>query len=350
MTRCVGRLLILAMMLVMNSPPVGAQILAQAEPRYRELAFLTLRNRLSGEKQEAFYGNGRSTLKAGFCRVRDRGPRALSSLAEASPSFIRDDLLQVDRVSQTKRRTVLDRLQETVADGNPLLYVHGYNISFEKGCRRAVLLQENASASGRLLWFSWPSDGALANYTRDEADLYWSVPDITEAMIELARRFGSGRVNVAGHSLGARGTVLALSEMAFRAPDVRLGHIVLLAADMDFGIFKRMLPRIRPLSRHITVYVSDADRPLALSRQIHGYPRLGEADNDVSQLAGVEVIDLSRLESESPSGHLYHTYNPAVGGDLAQLLNEEKLAPARRNLLSAGGNRWILLEDSAAAR
>ena len=44
----------------------------------------------------------------------------------------------------------------------------------------------------------------------------------------------------------------------------RQGHVVLLAPDMDFGIFERVLPRIRPIVSSITVYVSDEDRPLAV--------------------------------------------------------------------------------------
>ena len=92
---------------------------------------------------------------------------------------------------------------------------------------------------------------------------------------------------------GRRRVVLALAEVANRHPETRLGHVVLLAPDMDFGIFERILPRIRPIVASMTVYATTGDRPLALSAQLHGDPRLGEAGNDVSVLSGVEVIDLS---------------------------------------------------------
>ncbi|MCR9114591.1 MAG: alpha/beta hydrolase, partial [Rhodobacteraceae bacterium] len=123
-------------------------------------------------------------------------------------------------------------------------------------------------------------------------------------------------------------------------PDIRLGNVVLLAPDMDFQIFQRILPRIAPIAETITIYATNGDRPLALSAQLHGYPRLGEAENDFSQLDPVEVIDLSDLPVESPTGHLYHIHSNAVGDDLNQLLNKGKRAADRRKLVRTGNNTW----------
>lgn len=315
---------------------------AQTQAVERKVPYLTVRNRTDSTDPGEVYGDERSDLKAGWCRVRERDLSVLAPLAESAPSYIREEILRVDQVRQVDRRLVLDELQQTAAGDPPVLYVHGYFMSFEKGCRRALLLQENADLTGRFLWFSWPSNGALTNYTHDEADLYWSVPDLADAILELESRFGPRGADVAGHSLGARGVVLALYEVAARKPDARLGDVVLLAPDMDFQIFARMLPRILPIVESITVYVTDADRPLAISAQLHGYPRLGEAGNDVGKLQGVEVIDLSELPTESPTGHLYHVYSKDVGADLSQLLGEGKMAAQRRNLVQTGPNSWSL--------
>ena len=319
-----------------------ATLPAQTEVRDWEVPYLTLRDRTDAEDPRDIYGSERSHLKAGWCRVRELDLSVLSPLADSAPSFMREEFLRVDQVREDDSAVVLDALQSTATAGAPLVYVHGYNISFEKGCRRAVSLQQNANLGGHFLWFSWPSDGALAYYTHDEADLYWSVPDLADAIIEMERRFGGGVVDIVGHSLGARGVVLALYDVANRHPDIRLDEIVLLAPDMDFGIFQRILPRISPIAENVTVYVTTGDRPLALSAQLHGYPRLGEAGNDVSKLAGVEVIDLSDLPADSPTGHLYHIYSEDVGDDLSQLLNEGKRAPARKNLVRSGRNIWRL--------
>lgn len=330
---------LLGLSIVFAGPGPGA-LAEEAQLRDRQVPYLTLRNRTGSDDPRDIYGDERSDLKAGWCKVRDLDLGALTPLSEAMPVYVREEFLRTQSIREDRVAAVLNSVEATAGDGRVQLYVHGYYISFEKGCRRAVLLQENAGLAGRFLWFSWPSDGALTNYTHDEADLYWSVPDMADAILEMERRLGDDRINVIGHSLGARGVVLALYEVATRRPDIRLGNVVLLAPDMDFQIFQRILPRIAPIAETITIYATNGDRPLALSAQLHGYPRLGEAENDFSQLDPVEVIDLSDLPVESPTGHLYHIHSNAVGDDLNQLLNEGKRAADRRKLVRTGNNTW----------
>lgn len=336
--RIMGVILCLGAPICIFPAPSAAQMEIQA----LEFPYFTLRNRTGSDDPADYYGGERSDLRAGLCRVEELDLGVLAPLADVAPNFLREELLRVQAVEEADPDAILDGLEETAGEKGPALYVHGYYIGFEKGCRRAALLQQNAGLAGRFLWFSWPSDGAAAYYTHDEADLYWSLPDLAGSIIALERRFGPGTVDVVGHSLGARGVVLALAEVANRNPDIRLGHVVLLAPDMDFGIFERILPRVRPVAESMTVYATSGDRPLALSAQLHGYPRLGEAGNDVSRLAGVEVIDLSDLPSEGPTGHLYHIYSEAVGDDLRRLLNAGEGASRRQGLVAESDNLWRL--------
>ena len=315
---------------------------AAQEIKKREIPFLTSRNRTTWPEPSKFFGDERSSISAGWCAVRALDLSIFNPLTDAAPSFIREELLSLDDVRETDRGAVFAELGTEASSGSPTLYIHGYNISFEKGCRRAILLKENAGLDNGFLWFSWPSDGVLTNYTHDEADLYWSVPDIADTILELDQRFGADKVNLVAHSLGARGLALALYEAAYRKPEIRFKNVVLLAPDMDFGVFQRLLPRIRPLTDNLTIYATSGDIPLALSAQLHGYPRLGETGSDFSALEGVEVIDLSELPNDSPTGHLNHIYSPQVGADLNQLLNENKAAADRTGLQKSGENMWIL--------
>jgi len=336
LTRLVGAIFCLGGLFCALPAPSAAQ----TEVRTLEIPFFTLRNRTGSEEPAEVYGGERSDLKAGVCRVEELDLGVLSPLVDVAPNFLQEELLRVQDVQESEPAAILDGLAATAGPRGPALYVHGYNIGFEKGCRRAALLQQNADLAGRFLWFSWPSDGGAAYYTHDEADLYWSLPDLADTIIELERRFGPGSVDVIGHSLGARGVVLALAEVANRHPEMELGHVVLLAPDMDFGIFERIFPRIRPIAGSMTVYATTGDRPLALSAQLHGYPRLGEAGNDVSGLSGLEVIDLSALPSEGPTGHLYHIYSRAVSEDMRRLLNAGEGANAREGLAAESTNLW----------
>lgn len=304
--------------------------------------YLTNRARTGDIEPRRFYGDERGDLDAGYCEVSERQLSIMTPVAEAVPFRVPEEILRIVDVRPVPVDDLVSALADSSGEARPLLYTHGFYVDFDKGCRRAAVLQENAGQLGRFLWFSWPSDGSLLNYTHDEADLYWSVLDLAATIVAMEDRFGPDRVNLAGHSLGGRGMVLAIHDIAAQRPDVRLGDVVLLAPDMDFDVFARLLPRIRPVVRSITIYVADADRPLALSESVHGYPRLGQAGNDVSQLDGVEVIDLSDLQVRSPTGHLYHVYNVEVGADMDQLLNQRLPAAERQHMLQISPNLWRL--------
>ncbi|MGI9364347.1 MAG: alpha/beta hydrolase [Rhizobiaceae bacterium] len=305
----------------------------------RSVPYFTLRNRL--EDDDKFFGNNRGTLSAGRCIMDRTSLEFLSSVAEIAPFRIPEEILDLETIEEMPSDKLLENLQAEAA-GNPLVYIHGYYIDFEKGCRRATVFKENAGQEDQFLWFSWPSDGSFLNYARDEVNMYWSVPDLAEIIADLHNRFGSGNVNLAGHSLGGRGLALALYEIAGTQPELRFGEIVLLAPDIDFEVFVKLLPRIRPLARSLTIYTSANDAALFVSAELHGYARLGRDGNDTSLLKNVEVIDTSDLPIRSANGHLYHIYNKEVGDDLGQLLNEGKLAAERGNLLKVNDNQWKL--------
>ena len=200
--------------------------------------------------------------------------------------------------------------------------------------------------------FSWPSDGVIVNYTRDESDLFWSVDPLHQTLLDMIDRFGTGKINLIAHSLGSRGVMLALIRLAQTKQGDKplVNQVVLAAPDIDTGIFEQYLPLIRPLARNISVYVSNKDSALAVSRQLHGYPRLGEAGAHLEGMAGVEIIDVSDIPVHQPSGHVYHLYHPAVVNDLKQLLNKSKTASQRRNLKQIGENIWSIQPPNNGAQ
>ena len=302
----------------------------------RGVPYLTVRDRISDD--EGYYGDERSTLKGGKCIIDPVSLDFLSGAAELAPFRVPEEILRVGGIKELPVEEVFEDLQTET----PLLYVHGYYVGFDKGCRRATAYMENVDVEDRFLWFTWPSEDSLISYARDEINLYWSVPELAGVIADLHDRFGPGTVDLTGHSLGGRGLTLALYEIAGTRPDLRFDHVVLLAADMDFGIFQKMLPRIRPLARSMTIYTSSGDKALDISEQLHSYPRLGQSGNPVENLEGVEVIDVSDQPMMSANGHLYHINNSEVGADLSRLVNDNMLAGQRPGLEQMGPNLWSL--------
>ena len=310
--------------------------------------FLTLRNKSGSENAADFFAGERDILRTGYCDISRTRFKTLKSIAENVPFYFPEDILDIETVRQSSSEDFWMDLDKTSNGQRPTLYTHGFYISFDRGCRRAAEFKRSLDLAGRFVLFSWPSDGVIINYTHDEADMYWSVDPLQETLSGMIKRYGAGYINIAAHSLGTRGIMLALVRIASAkhpAKDknkVLINQLVLLAADIDAGIFKQYLPYIKPLVKNITIYVSEHDNPLALSKQVHGYPRLGESGTHLDGLDDIEIIDVSDVPVQYPSGHLYHLYNDEVVTDLYQLLNKNKPAAERSDLKQSGGNYWRL--------
>ena len=325
-------------------PKSSVSTMENEEEMISAVPFITLRNKTGSDKPSKFFGDERDTLHAGHCDISRRPLKILKPLAAKAPFYIPEDIVKLEAIRELAVEDLWRGMEKTSNGERPILYTHGFYMDFERSCKRASMLQKSLGLAGRFLLFSWPSDGAILNYTRDESDLYWSVDPLQATLADMISRFGAGNIDIAAHSLGTRGVLLALMRMANReyANKPLVNQVVLIAPDIDAGIFAQYLSQILPLARNITIYVSDNDQPLALSRQVHGYPRLGESGKHLRDLAGVEIIDISDVPVRYPSGHVYHLYHDTVIDDLSQLLNEGKPASQRSNLKQTGENYWRL--------
>ncbi len=304
------------------------------ETRVTSVNFVTLRDRTGSTVPADTYGDGRDVIRAGRCDVAFTPIRILDNIARDAPLYIPSDDEEIVGVTEMAMQTFWNEYVSDNTGQRPLLYVHGYNIGFDKGCFRAARFIENLALGRRVLLFSWPSDGFALNYMRDEADLHWSVKTLREVITRMEILFGRGNFDILGHSLGARGVALALSTLPRFDDhgDPLVDKLVLVAADIDADIFDQFLPLLRSQAKHITAYVSQNDNALALSRELHGYPRLGESGSHIVSLEGVEIIDVSELPLRRVSGHLYHLYNEPAFRDLDELLNG-RLEARRRSAL-----------------
>lgn len=327
------------------------------ETRNTAVHFLTVRNLTGADDPEERFGDERDVIRAGRCHASFTPIRILDRIARNMPLYIPSDDQEIDHIELLPMQTFWNEFVSANTGERPILYVHGYNVGFAKGCFRAARFAGNLELERRLLFYSWPSDGSALNYTRDEADLHWSVKSLREVISRMEILFGRGNFDVVGHSLGARGVVLALAGMSdfHGSSEALVDRLILVAADMDADIFAQHLPRLRARARHLTAYVSDNDSALVLSRELHGYPRLGEASVHVVGLQGVDVIDVSDLPLRRVSGHLYHLYNPEAYTDLYELIHGRLDAGSRsvpERVDPTVPNLWRLpsQEDQAVAR
>jgi esterase/lipase superfamily enzyme len=245
---------------------------------------------------------------------RERGPTS------AGACTVDLDAREKRQVVGLQRRAVSEILDEYFAsEPRVAVYVHGYNVGFEKSCRDAARLEERL-AERRLLLFSWPAEGKVTAYLHDVGDVEWSVEPLGELILDLAARFGSRNVDLIAHSLGAKAVVDAITGDTIGRAALVLGRVVLIAPDLDADVFRRSLPKLSSRASTVTVYVSPQDRALKASRHVRNEPRLGEGSPGLSDLHGIDIVEVQQARWRWGSLHEYYLENAAVAEDLEEVL------------------------------
>ena len=295
--------------------------------------FATNRLREPGASGPEAYGGDRGVPAYGRCEVAFEPIPGLHQVTDKLPFYLPSEINSVRLAGEFAADDFWGRLETGVgaAGGSLVVFVHGYNYGFERTCRMASELQRNLGAGAAVLMFSWPANGIPTDYVRDQADVEWSVPFLAEFLATAASRLGSDRVQVLAHSLGTRGVLHALERMrADRVPAPAVGRLVLLAPDYDSQTFIERLPRIAGMvAEPITLYASENDTALKVSRGLSGYPRLGEGGPLLTLADGMESIDVSPAGRYQILGHEYFFYHPRVVSDLVGLLTTGEAAARR---------------------
>jgi esterase/lipase superfamily enzyme len=188
-------------------------------------------------------------------------------------------------LAQHDREQWLAAIEQQVASpkakGRLLVFIHGYNTSFEEAHAMAARIGELAGNDVPIVLLHWPSRGKPLTYAIDEATIAWTQGPLDEVLAELTER--AEDITVVAHSMGARAairSVVALNGFRDARPE-RVQRIVLASADEDRDRVLRQGGSIDELlryKRNVLVYASYRDTPLDLSRLAHGYARLGSTD------------------------------------------------------------------------
>lgn len=178
-----------------------------------------------------------------------------------------------------------------------LIYVHGFNQSFETAVLDAAKLSDGVGFRGETMLFSWPSKNSLLNYIYDRESALWSRDALEGMMDELITDPSVGTVHIVAHSMGTMVAVEALRQLYDRRGATmanRLGAIVLASPDIDIDGFTSSIARVGALSRKITVLTVANDRALAAMREMAGgVTRVGIAEKARLEALGIRVIDAS---------------------------------------------------------
>lgn len=212
-----------------------------------------------------------------------------------------------------------------------LVFVHGYNVSFEDAAVRAAQVAADLSFDGTVLLFSWPSAASLAAYVRDQQAARNAGYQLLRVLRNHAAAAQPDHLDLLGHSMGVEVVGKAMTLVAPGDSTPRLGEVVLAAPDVDSRVFRReILPRLAPHAARITLYASSDDDALRASRLVNGAGRLGLGGDSLVVIEGMDTIDATRVSADVLGHTLFG--NEGFLADLALLLADAK-PPAERRLL-----------------
>ena len=173
--------------------------------------------------------------------------------------------------------TLLERAQFLAATDptDVLLFVHGFNTTFELCVLRTAQLVHDLRFPGRGVAFSWPSAAAVTGYFHDEKMNEASVEALVQVLhglVDARERAGkpARRIHVISHSMGNRLFLKAVRQFeldtAADSPGKIFGHVALAAPDVDASTFSALLPSLIRQAEHVTFYYCQSDRALTASR------------------------------------------------------------------------------------
>ena len=230
--------------------------------------------------------------------------------------------------------------------GDAIVFLHGYNVSFEDAAIRAAQIGADLNIPGATAFFSWPSRARTHAYMADEETIGASEKAITAFLEQFVANSGARRVHLIAHSMGNRGLLRAVDRIAGKATQSTgkpFGQIILAAPDVDRRTFAMLAEAYPKVGSRTTLYVSGKDLAVRSSRIVHAADRVGFAP-PVTIQPGIDTISVSKVDL-SFLGHGYVAGCRTVLTDIHQLITSE-VAPERRagmtSVAGKDGRYWEL--------
>ena len=215
-----------------------------------------------------------------------------------------------------------------MTDSDGLLFIHGFNVTFDEALWRTSQLCHDLKFSGRKFCYSWASCGRVLSYPTDEATIDWSAAHLREFLRTITSNLDLRRLHIIAHSLGNRALLAVLENWQKVEGKTPISQIVLAAPDVDTGRFKQIAEVFGHYDQ-VTLYASRDDRAIKVSRAVKSLPRAGDANPPIV-MTGLSTVDVTAVAGELFGlGHSYIAATSPVFRDLYYII-QEGLVPEKR--------------------
>jgi esterase/lipase superfamily enzyme len=232
-----------------------------------------------------------------------------------------------------------------------LVFVHGFNTSFEYALYRTAQIAYDIKFDGVPLLYSWPSKGSLTlhDYSHDRESSGQAEPYLREFLELVARDTGAKSVSIIAHSMGNQLLLPALRDLKRMAPpDVTISQVILAAPDVDRDAFENIAHELTGVSRGVTMLAASNDLALDISRRFWGgVPRAGDVPPGGPIVTeGIDTIDITAVSTKVFAlNHSGYADTSALLSDIQLLIQTgerppDKRVPILERVKTAKGDYW----------
>jgi esterase/lipase superfamily enzyme len=314
--------------------------------------YATDRNNTGAADARKKYGHEKSIMSYGIAQITIPHDHRIGKTIPSSLDQEKCQQLEYLDLSMLGRDELLNRLSKAVAASEEktlLLYVHGYNVTFNEAARGIGQIASDLDFKGCALFFSWPSQGHISGYVADEESILWAEKDLVKLLDDVALHSGSKSIYLMGHSIGTQALTRAFLELSGKKTDwtMHVKALILTAPDIDAESFKRDIgPALAKSGVRVTLYVSEKDKALKFSKRLHTFKRVGDSNGGAIIIPGIETVDASNVDT-GVLGHSYHSDSRTVLSDIYYILNKDLKADERFSLEpvdTSDGRYWKFKE------
>ena len=284
---------------------------------------VTNRERSTTDPGEMF-GGGRATESSYAAVTVSIPPDSVRTVGEIQwpaslPGNPATDFMTVsaDYIDKQRFAAAIAAMAKRTGRSRVLVFVHGFNNRFDDAVYRFAQIVHDSGAPVIPVLFTWPSRGELrlGAYTYDRGSADYS-RDALEQLLDTLTSYPSvSEVTVLAHSMGNWIALEALRGRAMRnrlagTKNDKLRAAMLVAPDVDVDVFRTQIQRMGNARPHMSLFVSQDDDALALSKRLWGnVPRLGDINPDQEPyrtefaVDGITVYDLTRLAKPGDDAH-----------------------------------------------
>jgi len=213
-------------------------------------------------------------------------------------------------------------------NGHVMVFVHGFNNRYEDAVFRFAQIVHDSDAQVTPILFTWPSRARVFDYNYDKESTNYSRTGLERLLRAIEAEKGVTDITILAHSMGTWLAMESLRQMAIRdggklGPKIQ--NVVLASPDIDIDVFARQWSDMGERKPNFTIFVSQDDKALALSRFISGdVQRLGQinpADEPYRsqfEKAGITVVDLTKVKTGDRLAHGKFAESPQI----VQLIGE----------------------------